>query len=309
MFDVSIIIISYNTYKLTVDCLRSIYDQTNGISFEVIVVDNNSDDGSADAIEMQFPNISLIKSEKNLGFAKANNLAASIASGKHLLLLNPDTVVLNGAIQKLYKFAISFPENRIYGGRTLYGNMTLNPSSCWRQQSIWSLICYTFGLTSLFRNNVLFDPEAYGGWKRDYVREVSIVSGCFLLIEMVFWNEIQGFDSDFFMYGEDADLCLRAIKNGASPVINPESAIIHYGGASERIRADKMIRLLRAKEALLGHWLPLTREIGLLLYGVAVRIRITAFLFLSKVSVRRFGEQFSCWQEIWHRREEWHRLP
>lgn len=307
MIDVSVIVISFNTKEMILECIRSIYEQTNGISFEVIVFDNKSVDGSAEAIKEHFKDVNLIKSEENIGFAKANNCAAKKANGRYLLLLNPDTIVLDEAIQKLYQFAISSPGNLVYGGRTLFGDLTLNPSSCWRKQSLWSLVCYSVGLTSLFRNNCLFDPESYGTWKRDTVREVDIVTGCFLLIKMDFWDLLEGFNPNFFMYGEDADLCFRAVQSGARPIINPEATIVHYGGASEKVRTDKMIRLFCAKEALLiCHWHPLKRKIGLIMFALGVYARMCASGVLKLVSVKRFGANADNWREIWGRRNEWH---
>ncbi len=307
MPDVSIIIISYNTRDMTLDCIRSVYDQTQDISFENIVVDNDSTDGSAEAVEDFFPDVTLIKSDENLGFSKANNLAAQHAKGKYLLLLNPDTIVLEGAIQKIYNFAMTNPDNLLYGGKTLYGDMTLNPTSCWRQQSLWSLFCYSLGLTSLFRNNEIFDPESYGSWRRNTVREVDVITGCFLLIERDLWSLLKGFDSRFFMYGEDADLCLRAAQNGAIPVITPGAVIIHYGGASEKVRADKMIRLFRAKEMLMvQHWHPFKARFGAMMLGLGVRSRASASKLLTVVSPKGFGKNADSWQEIWKRRREWH---
>lgn len=309
MVDVSIIIISYNTEDMTLECLHSVYEQTRDISFEVIVLDNNSRDGSAEAIENSFPDIRLIKSSENLGFARANNQAAKESSGRYILLLNPDTLILVGAIQKLYAFALSRPEHRIYGGRTLFADHSLNPASCWRQQTLWGLVCYSFGLTSLFRKSPLFDPEGYGSWLRDCVREVDIISGCFLLTNKDFWEQLKGFDSDFFMYGEDADLCLRGIARGAKPIITPDAEIIHYGGASEKVRADKMVRLLRAKEDLLRHhWSPVKRKIGVFLFGFGVFARMVASRILKLISTKRFGGAADNWQEIWFRRKEWHNV-
>ena len=136
MLDLSIIIISYNTREMTLACLRSIYEQTSDIAFEIIVVDNDSRDDSPLAIADNYPEVTLIKSKENFGFARANNLAAERAKGTYLLLLNPDTVVLDGAIQKLHAFSQENPDNRLYGGRTLYGDYSLNPTSCWKCQTL-----------------------------------------------------------------------------------------------------------------------------------------------------------------------------
>ena len=302
----SVIIISYNTKEYTLECLRSVYEQPKGIAHKIIVVDNASFDGSAEAIEKQFPNVILIKSKENLGFAQANNLAAQRANGDYILLLNPDTIILDSAIQKLYAFAVAHPTNLIYGGRTLYQDLSLNPTSCWKRPTLWSLFCYATGLVSIFRRNKLFDPDSYGSWPRDTVREVDIVTGCFLLIKKTFWEQLKGFDPDFFMYGEDADLCLRGIQQGARPVITPDATIIHYGGASEPVRADKMIRLFRAKEQLIQrHWDVKVQAVGIALLRLSVFTRMLACNILQAVGLSQFREGAKCWAEIWNRRKEW----
>jgi len=306
MIDVSIIIISYNTREMTLACLHSVYEQTRNISFELIVVDNDSKDKSAQYIKTHFPNTTLIESEANLGFAKANNIAALHAKGKYLLLLNPDTIILDGAIQKLFSFAIENSDNLIYGGRTLYGDHSLNPTSCWRRLTLWSLFCYATGLSLIFRKNKLFNPESYGDWLRDSVREVDIVTGCFLLINKKLWDQLGGFDLKFFMYGEDADLCLRASAKGANPIITPDATIIHYCGASETVRADKMVRLLRAKEQLIRtHWSPFVSHVGLALLRFAVLSRTVACRLLILFMPNKPNKNAESWKEIWQRRKEW----
>ena len=305
MVHVSIIIVSFNTREMTLACLRSIFEQTKGVVYETIVFDNASTDHSAEAIACAFPTVKIISSFENLGFARANNCAAKCAGGEYLLFLNPDTVVLENAIGALYSYALNHPENRLYGGRTLFPDYSLNPTSCWRRPTLWSLFCYAIGLTSIFRRNILFDAESYGAWMRDTVRDVDIVTGCLLLIEKKLWNQIEGFDPRFFMYGEDADLCLRAKKTGALPVITPEATIIHYGGASEKVRAEKMGRLFHAKEQLLQkHWSPFKARIGVGLIRLAVFTRALVFTVAQSVQQKK-NERALCWQQIWRSRHEW----
>ena len=306
MIKLSITIVSYNTKNMTLACLESVYQQQNdGKFFEVIVVDNASRDDSAEAISKNFPQVTLIESKENLGFAKANNLAAEQAKGEYLLLLNPDTVVLNHAIDKLLSFAESFAAEHIWGGRTLSGDGTLDKASCWGKPTPWSLFCYSSGLLSLFRNSSLFNPEAYGDWQRDTVREVDIVSGCFLLIKKTLWDSLGGFDPKFFMYGEEADLCLRAKKLGVQPIICPDATIIHYGGASETVRADKTVRLFKAKiELAKRHWKPAWFPFGILMYKWAALSRWMIFLLLSLIN-KKHSDTAGCWRGIWQRRGEW----
>ncbi|MFV2003385.1 MAG: glycosyltransferase, partial [Paracoccaceae bacterium] len=138
-------------------------------------------------------------------------------------------------------------------------------------------------------------------------RAVDIVSGCFFMIRRTLWDQLGGFDAAFTMYGEETDLCLRARSLGIRPRITPEATIIHYGGASETVRADKMVRLMRAKIELINrHFSPLTRGPGRVLFGLwplsrAIAMKIGAVV-LRRADLRTRAE---TWAEIWARRSEW----
>ncbi|MEW5964823.1 MAG: glycosyltransferase family 2 protein [Pseudomonadota bacterium] len=305
--EVSILVVSFNTRALTLAALDSVLAETRGIDVEVIVVDNASSDGSAEAIASHPLGVRLIALADNLGFARANNLAAKTAKGRYLLLLNPDTVVLDRAITRLVAFADAEPQARIWGGRTLFPDGSLNPASCWRRMTLWNLVCRASGLTGLRPRSELFNGEAYGDWPRDSVRRVDIVSGCFLLIERALWERLDGFDPAFFMYGEEADLCLRAEALGARPLVTPDATIIHLGGASERARADKMVRLLAAKAALIArHFPPARRSAGLALLALWPLTRWIALAAAARLtgSTSRH-ESAAVWRTIWRRRTEW----
>lgn len=302
----TVVVISYNTRDMTLECLASLYAQTQA-PIEVIVVDNASTDGSAEAIAQAFPQVRLLAETRNHGFAPAHELALPLARGRWLLLLNPDTVVLDGAIDHLLAFAQRTPQAMIWGGRTLYPDRSLNPYSCWRRMTLWSLLCRASGLTGLFPRSALFNSEAYGGWDRGSARQVDIVTGCLLLIERAFWARLGGFDRAFTMYGEEADLCLRARALGARPMITPEATIIHYGGASETVRTDKMVRLLKAKRELIRrHFGPVSRPLAAGLLAVWPLGR--AVLLGAAASVTGRGglrARANGWWDIWRRRDEW----
>ncbi|MEQ8378792.1 glycosyltransferase family 2 protein [Parvibaculum sp.] len=304
---VTVIVVSYNTRALTLEALRSLLAETDMAAVEVIVVDNASADGSADAIAAEFPALKLLALAENIGFARANNLAAKTARGTYLLLLNPDTVVLERAVDRLIAFAGAHPQARIWGGRTLFADRTLNPASCWGRMTPWSLFCLASGLRALFPHSAVLDPEGMPDWKRDSVRHVDIVSGCFLLIERALWEELGGFDSGYFMYGEDADLCLRGKRLGAAPLICPDAAIVHYGGASEPVRADKMIRLLKARVTLMkDHWPSGLRPLGLLLFRLFPLPRMAGYRLAAAIRNKPSDRsQFETWQSIWRARREW----
>lgn len=304
---VSIIVISYNTKQFTLECLRSIFQETSNTQFEIIVLDNDSSDKSAPAIAKEFRNkVQLIPSENNLGFAGGNNYASQLAAGQYLLLLNPDTVILEGAIDKLVTFAKSNPKAGIWGGKTLFGDKTLNPGSCWRRQTLWALTSKALGFSSLFRRSTLFNPEGMGSWDRDGIRKVDIVSGCFLLINHELWQQLDGFLPEFFMYGEEADLCLRAKKLGAQPMVTSEATIIHYGGASEKIRSDKLVRLIKAKVLLIRkHFTPYSIQLGVFLLACWPLSRYMAHSIATILGRKDSLQAKQVWKEVWERREEW----
>jgi N-acetylglucosaminyl-diphospho-decaprenol L-rhamnosyltransferase len=302
----SIIIVSYNTRDITLACLGSVYAQTRETTFEVIVLDNASTDGSADAIAEKFPQVQLIRHPSNLGFAGGNNLAAKRAAGEYLLLLNPDTVVLNGAIDTLMAFAKESPGAGIWGGRTVFADGTLNPTYCWKRQTPWSAFCCGSGLSSLFRGSRVLDPEAMGAWNRDPAPEVDIVSGCFLLITRALWDTLGGFDPAFFMYGEEADMCLRARGHGARPRITTAATIVHLGGASEKVRSDKLVRLLKAKTLLIRrHWSSPAARFGVAMLTFWPLSRVLAWSLLAPLRGGAGRESARVWSGVWQRRREW----
>jgi N-acetylglucosaminyl-diphospho-decaprenol L-rhamnosyltransferase len=303
--DITIIVVSYNTRAMTLDCIRSVFEHTHS-RYELIVIDNASTDGSAEAIKAEYPTLRLIASPINLGFARANNVAAEEAQGRRILLLNPDTLVLDSAIDRLHQFAVENPACRIWGGRTIFADGTLNSQSCWRKMTLWSVFCTLVGLNRI-RGSSIFYYEGYGGWARDTVRHVDIVTGCFFLIDRDLWRQLEGFDPVFFMYGEEADLCLRASQLGARPTVTPAATIVHYGGASETNGVHQRIKLLAGKITLLKrHWsstrfrigrlahvfLPLTRSIALGVAGFVLR----------KSELRRAGRD---WHLVWQARKQW----
>ena len=302
----SILIVSYDTREMVLEALGSVRRETS-VPFEIICVDNGSTDGSPEAIASAFPEVRLIRSD-NVGFAAANNIAAEHAQGERLLLLNPDTVVIDAGVDHLWEFAERTPAAGIWGGRTLFADGTLNPTSCWGRMTPWSLACRAFGLTYLFPSSELFNGEAMGAWKRDSEREVDIVTGCFFLIDRALWDRLGGFNPDFVMYGEEADLCHRARALGAQPRISPTATIIHHGGGSEPSSADKLVKVMRGKVTLMNaHWGPATRVLGRAMFRILVTLRAAANLIVRSPSRRGRGQDArpDLWRVAFRRRREW----
>jgi N-acetylglucosaminyl-diphospho-decaprenol L-rhamnosyltransferase len=305
--DLSIIIVSYNTRELTLACLKSVYEQTVQCAFEAIVIDNASDDGSVEAVARYFPEVNLIASRENFGFARANNLATQNARGKYILLLNPDTEILNNAIDRIWRFAEEAHGHMIYGGRTVFANSELNPTSCWGSMSLWSLFCNSFGLRKLFPGNSFFNSEGIGNWRRDTIREVGVVTGCFLLITSETWRRLGGFSPHYFMYAEEADLCLRARALGARPTICPDATIIHHGSASDPVAWEKQIKVLQGKVTLMfDHWSPLHRNLGVALLKYRSLNHFVAYTILSRLfSGKGFQDRAYTYAQIWKHRHVW----
>jgi N-acetylglucosaminyl-diphospho-decaprenol L-rhamnosyltransferase len=295
--DVSILIVTYRCRDVARACLESL-SASGDEAQEIVVLDNASGDGTVEMVRSEFPAARLIASEENLGFALGSNRAAEEAQGEYLLLLNPDTVVHEGAVESLLAFARAHPEHGLYGGRTLDPDGSVNPGSCWGAPTVWSLFCFATLLSSAFKRTRLFDPESLGGWKRDTVREVDIVTGCLLLVPRTLWQELGGFDTRFFMYGEDADLSLRAKALGYRPAITPDAVVTHEIGVSSSTREDKLMLLFRGKATLLRkHWRGVRLRLGLLLLSTGLGLR-------SLLSHAR-GSRPSPWTQVWRNRDEW----
>ncbi len=304
--DISVIIISYNTRKLTLDCLESLYKETTNVNFETILVDNASEDNSVSAVKEEYPQVRLIALKENIGFARANNLASESACGRYLLLLNPDTIIINNAVENILLFAQQNQEAGIWGGRTIFPDGSLNTTSCYGEMTPWSLFCRAFGLTAIFPNSSLFNSECFGSWQYDSVRQVGIVTGCFMLIRSSLWKQLEGFDPLFFMYGEEVDFCLRAKILGYKPMFSPAAEIIHYGGASEESKMVRLEKVFRAKVTLIRKNWP-TRSVGfgiwMLILWVASRAVIMKMI--SVVAPKKYVAQGEKWFHVWRKRKEW----
>jgi N-acetylglucosaminyl-diphospho-decaprenol L-rhamnosyltransferase len=297
---VSVVVVSYNTRDWLLRCLASL-PEASSHDLDVIVVDNASADGSADAVAEAFPDVRLVRNDENAGFARAVNQGAALARGDRLLLLNPDGYLEPGAIDALVAFADAHPEYVICGGRTITPAGELDPRSCWAAPTLWSLLSSALMLSTLRPGSRVFDPEALGGFRRDRARPVDIVTGCLLLVSTADWAELGGFDERYFVYGEDADLCLRAAATtGRRCAITPDAVMVHAVGASSATPPDKRELLLRGRITVVRTHLPGWRgRLGgaLIVAGVLVR-----------ASLERAGAgREAGWGEVWRRRRSWWR--
>jgi GT2 family glycosyltransferase len=301
--DVAILIVAYNSERQLPECLQSVLDQRRNVRQQIIVLDNASPDRSAEVVREQFPQVTLLQSDRNLGFAGGVNFAARHANAEFLLLLNPDTGILDHAIDTIVEFARAHPGHGLYGGRTFKPNGDLEPSSCWGRPTLWSLTAFAFGLSTAFPKNRFLDPESLGSWPRDTVREVGIVTGCFLLTPATVWRQLGGFDERFFMYGEDADLALRARTAGFRPIICPDARVMHEVGQSSSLPAHKALLLYQGKATLIRtHWKGASQVLALALLTLGVGLRALGRTFRSLL---RPADPNDPWISVWNRRKEW----
>lgn len=227
--DLSIISVNYNSLDYLRSCVASIHQWTRGISFEIIVVDNASPKGDIDRLKEEFPDVKLVKSETNLGFAGANNLGFRHSSGDWILFLNPDTKLTSPALNVMFEQARNLPEVGIAGCRLLNADGSVQTSSIMNFPRILNSIFQVeplrlrwpglWGIGPLFTANA--EPV-----------QVEAVSGACMLVQRQVFETIKMFSEDYFMYSEDLDLCCQAIRAGLKNYHIGQASLIHYGGTS-----------------------------------------------------------------------------
>ncbi|HTX17039.1 MAG TPA: glycosyltransferase [Bacteroidota bacterium] len=235
--DISVVIVNYNVREFLSNSLVSVSKALEGLEGEIFVVDNASDDGSCDTVRQSFPSVRLIANGTNVGFARANNQALSLSSGKFILLLNPDTIVQEDTFRTLINF---FRANADVG---MAGCKILNPDgslqlACRRSYPTpWVAFTKVTGLSRIFSSSRIFARYNLTYLDPDENYEVDAISGSFMMIRRETYEAVGGLDESFFMYGEDLDWCYRVQKAGWKVFYVADTKIIHYKGESTR-RSD-----------------------------------------------------------------------
>lgn len=243
---VSIILVNYNSAALIRQCLRSIYEQTKEIPFEIIVVDNASSDNSRQIIRSEFPNAQLIESAENLGFSRGNNLGARLAKGTYLLFLNTDTILFENSIKVLADFLDKHPEVGAVGPKIFFEDRYFQLSAG--------------RLPSLFREFI--DKIVYSlarKWRKvmcpllerwhNTTKAVGWLTGACLMVRQSAFSQVNGFDENIFMYFEDKDLCKRLNSSGWQITYYPLTSIIHLlAGSSGNVNTQKINELYRTSQ-------------------------------------------------------------
>ena len=243
MVKVSIIFVSYNTEELTLKAIESVVEKTKNITYEIIVVDNNSSDNTVVKITELYPKVILIKNDDNLGFGHANNIGARKATGDYLFLLNTDTVLINNAVYILYEY-LNSNKNICAVGPNLFDSQ-LNPATSYSKllpSILMDLDEFFFNISSKFKYlNMNFN---YGN---KCIIHQGAISGAAVLIRKDMFNKMNGFDERFFLYYEETDLFYRMGRAGCKLASNPNAKIIHYEGGSETLKEKTLHQSFKSK--------------------------------------------------------------
>ena len=228
---VSIVIVTWNGKKYALECLDSLRALGTELKIEVIVVDNDSTDGTPEAICENYPEVKLIRNEANLGFAKANNIGMATAHGGYVCLINSDVVVPRGCLEKMIAFLQAHPDIGLLGPKMLSPTGGVGKSVN-RLPTMWNYFCYALGLHFFAPNSKLFGSYIMDGYPYDKTEDVEVLTGWFWMVPRIALAQVGGLDERFFIYGEDLDWSYRFLAAGWRVVFFAEAEAMHYGAAS-----------------------------------------------------------------------------
>jgi GT2 family glycosyltransferase len=302
---ISVLIVTYNSSSYIGECLKSLEVALAGLDFEILVYDNASTDDTLLRLE-SFAEATVLAGDANLGFAGACNRLAARGRGEFLWFLNPDTRAQGNSAKELLRVAAEMPHAHLYGPRTVTPDGRMVMASAQGEMTLWSLACFASGLSTVFSGRSWADPESLPGWDRTTSRHVPVLSGGALMVSRTAWIRLGGFDERYFMYAEDADLCLRARRAAFDPLFVASAVVEHEVGASSSA-GGKLVLLHRGKVTYVRALWTSRRAalgVGLLLTGVALRALAASLGVFPDREGRSSGE---AWRYTWRRRGEWHR--
>jgi GT2 family glycosyltransferase len=273
------------------DCLNSVPTGASSLAYEIIVVDNNSSDRTCEELRESHPNVKVIYNDTNNGFAKACNQGIRASLGRYVLLLNPDTLVEDGALQETVEYMDETPNLAAAGCRIIRPDGTLDPSCKRDFPSPWDAFSRMVGLSRLFPRSRFF--SSYDACHIDETKkqEIPLIDGCYMMLRRSAVTDIGLFDEQFFMYAEEMDWCKRAHMKGWSIGYDPEATITHMKGEITRHSTFRMLFHFHRSMALYyrkhyGLWNPA----GLIVYpGIAARMTLLMLWSLFRKNRRVSG--------------------
>lgn len=239
MIDISIIFVNYKTKNLTINAINSVIEKTEGIDYEIFVVDNASNDGSIEAIEKEFPNINIIKSEINGGFGYANNLAIKQAQGKYILCLNTDTLLVNNAVKIMFDFMEKEENSNVSACGGYLIDAENKPCTCGGNFPSLTEIFWKFGIRNIFTNFYKNYSLTLNSNDIPFVENIDYITGANIFIRKSVLDKVGLFDENIFMYFEETDLCKRIFDNGNLIRFVENAQIIHLEGQSTKNKLQK----------------------------------------------------------------------
>ena len=239
----SIILVNWNTRELTLQCIRSVYQDCEGIDIEIIVSDNASTDSSADAIEKEFPEVRVLRNSGNLGFAKGNNVGIHESKGAYVCLVNTDVEIIPGCFTVLRDYMDRNPGVGIAAPQALYADKRVQITA--RKET-----GFLNSLARVFWIDTVIPSMSWYSHKK--LEEVDILAGCFWMIRREALEQVGLLDETFFFYGEDRDYCKRMRLAGWKVVYNPSAKIFHYEGGSSKVRPFHYY--IQLERAYLRYW-------------------------------------------------------
>ena len=241
MCQLSVVIVTYNARAYLIKCLECVRKASKYISVEVIVIDNASTDGSEEAVSSTFNDVDYIYSTENLGFAKANNIGIRKASGKYVLLLNPDVFIENDTLKKALEFAEAKSDFGALGVRMIDGEGNFLPESKRNKPTLWNSFCKFTGLTQLLPKSKVFASYYNVSLAENECGYTPVLAGAFMLLNKAALGDTALLCEDYFMYGEDIDLSVSILDSGRRNYYCGDITVTHLKGKCTDKASAKII--------------------------------------------------------------------
>jgi O-antigen biosynthesis protein len=281
----SIVIVNYNVKYFLEQCLYSIYRSLKGIDGEIIVIDNNSVDGSEAIIRDKFPEVKLVINKENVGFSKATNQGIKLASGEYILCINPDTVIEETTLQLCIHFMDQHPDAGGLGPKMIDGKGKYLSESKRGLPTPQTALFKIIGLTKFFPNSPVFARYYLGHLSKNEVSPIEILTGSFMFLRKTVLDKVGLFDETFFMYGEDIDLSYRILQAGFKNYYFPETTIIHYRGESTKKSSANYVLIFYKAMKIFAEKHYANKHAFLFSFLINFAINFRAFLSLVKRSI------------------------
>ncbi len=305
--DLSIIIVNWNSTNFIAQCVASILSFVENLQFEIVVVDNASSDDSYLSLPGRFEKVRLICSPENIGFARANNLGFENSSGEYVLFLNPDTKVISPAINIMHSFLQSSPETGAVGCRLLNADLSVQTSCIQRFPTVFNQLTDIEWLRLRYPNLRFWGIHPLFAEKQNVTADVEVICGACIMIRREVFQEIGFFSSEYFMYGEDADLSYKIREAGWKLVYLGAGTIVHYGKQSSTRRKEDSFETVVMRESIFqllrktrGPFYSQIYRIAMLLMAVFRLILVGPLLVLSRRANSRESRRisFKKWWKI-----------